>query len=252
LILLRCLYDGQVWTGLLCAGVVHVLEGDAFADPRPGPPLAPLEAVRLLPPVTPGKVVAIGRNFADHVAEFGNPPPQEPVLFLKPPSAVIGPYDPIVLPALSERVDHEAELAVVVGRRCRAVSEDEAMDYICGYTCANDVTARDHQRRDGQWARSKSFDTFCPLGPWIVTDIEPAGLELLGRVNGQERQRGRVGDFLFPIPLLIAHACAVMTLEPGDVLLTGTPAGVGPLHPGDVVEVEIPGIGLLRNPVVAA
>lgn len=250
MVLLRFLLAGQVHTGILQEGVVHAPEGD-FPDLHPGRPLAPLDKVRLLAPVTPGKVLAVGRNYAAHAAEFNNPLPPEPLLFLKPPSAVIGPGEPIVLPALSQQVDHEAELAVVIGRRCRRVRREEALSYVLGYTCANDVTARDLQRRDGQWTRAKGFDTFCPLGPWIVTDLEPTSLEVIGRVNGEVRQRGHTRDVLFPIPVLIEYAAAVMTLEPGDVILTGTPSGVGPLHAGDTVEVEVPGLGVLRNPVRA-
>lgn len=250
MVLLRFLLAGQAQTGILQEGAVHALEGD-FADPRPGRPLAPLDEVQLLAPVLPGKVLAVGRNYAAHAAEFNNPPPPEPLLFLKPPSAVIGPGESIVLPALSQQVDYEAELAVVIGRRCRRVRREEALSYVLGYTCANDVTARDLQRRDGQWARAKGFDTFCPLGPWIVTDLEPTSLEVIGRVNGEVRQRGHTRDLLFPIPVLIEYAAAVMTLEPGDVILTGTPSGVGPLHAGDTVEVEVPGLGVLRNPVRA-
>ncbi len=250
-ILLRYCHRKQVGYGLLLEGVVHSLEGDPLARPIPGRPVASLQEVELLAPVVPSKVLAVGRNYAAHAAEFDHPVPQEPLLFLKPPSAVIGPGAAIVLPPLPKRVDHEAELAVVIGRRCRGVGRGEALDYVLGYTCANDVTARDLQQRDGQWSRAKGFDTFCPLGPWIVTAVDPAGLEVLGRVNGEVRQRGHTGDLLFPVPVLIEYASAVMTLEPGDVLLTGTPAGVGPLRPGDIVEVEVPGVGLLRNPVVA-
>ncbi len=249
--LLRFLHQGRAGAGILREGIVHELEGDPFSSARAGRPIAPLEQVRLLPPVLPGKVLAVGRNYAEHAAELGNAPPPEPLLFLKPPSAVIGPGAPIVLPAFSQQVDHEAELAVVIGRRCRRVPPEQALDYVLGYTCANDVTARDLQRRDGQWARAKGFDTFCPLGPWIRTDLEAGDLEVIARVNGEVRQRGRTRDFLFPIPTLIAYAAAVMTLEPGDVLLTGTPAGVGPLRPGDTVEVEIENLGTLENPAIA-
>ena len=251
MVLLRCHYEGQVWEGLLQEGIVYAFEGDPFSVARPGRPIAPLDQVKLLPPVVPSKVLAIGRNYAAHAAEFDTPPPEEPLLFLKPPSAIVGPDVPIVMPALSQRVDYEAELAVVIGRRCRKVSPETASACVLGYTCANDVTARDLQRRDVQWTRGKGFDTFCPLGPWIVTDLDPADVEVVGRVNGEVRQRGRTSDLLFSIPQLIAYASAVMTLEPGDVLLTGTPAGVGPLQPGDIVEVEVWGIGVLRNPVVA-
>jgi 2-keto-4-pentenoate hydratase/2-oxohepta-3-ene-1,7-dioic acid hydratase in catechol pathway len=251
MILTRFSYKHLVGWGILQGGIVHALEGDLFGGPRAGRRIASLEQVRLLAPAAPTKIVAVGRNYAEHAAEFGNSPPPEPLLFLKPPSAVIAPGEAIVLPSLSRQVDHEAELAVVIGRRCRRVRREDALDYVLGYTCANDVTARDLQKRDGQWARAKGFDTFCPLGPWVVTGLDPAGLEVVGRVNGETRQHGYTRDFLFPLPVLIEYASAAMTLEPGDVLLTGTPAGVGPLHAGDTVEIEVSGIGVLGNPVVA-
>ena len=211
----------------------------------------PLADVRLLAPVLPSKVVAIGRNYADHVREMGNEPPAEPVIFLKPSTAVIGPRDPIAYPVqLSERVDFEGELAVVIGRLCREVPADRVPEVIFGYTCANDVTARDLQARDGQWARAKGFDTFCPLGPWIQTDLDPADLELTTIVNGEIRQNARTSQLLHGVTELVTYVSAVMTLLPGDVLLTGTPAGVGPLKEGDEVSVAIENIGTLTNGVV--
>jgi 2-keto-4-pentenoate hydratase/2-oxohepta-3-ene-1,7-dioic acid hydratase in catechol pathway len=211
----------------------------------------PLADVRLLAPVLPSKVVAIGKNYADHVAEMGGENPPEPVLFLKPSTAVIGPRDPIVYPAaLSERVDFEGELAVVIGRLCRQVPAARVPEVIFGYTCANDVTARDLQARDGQWDRAKGFDTFCPLGPWIETDADPADLELTTIVNGEIRQSTRTSLLLHDVTALVAFVSAVMTLLPGDVLLTGTPAGVGPLKDGDEVLVTIEGIGTLSNEVI--
>jgi len=211
----------------------------------------PLSDVRLLAPVLPSKVVAIGKNYADHVAEMGGEQPPEPVLFLKPSTAVIGPREPIVYPAaLSERVDFEGELAVVIGRLCRQVPPSRVPEVIFGYTCANDVTARDLQAKDGQWARAKGFDTFCPLGPWIETDTDPADLELTTVVNGEIRQYSRTSLLMHDVTALIAFVSSVMTLLPGDVLLTGTPAGVGPLKDGDEVSVTIEGIGTLSNEVV--
>jgi len=211
----------------------------------------PLADVRLLAPVLPSKVIAIGKNYADHVAEMGGERPPEPVLFLKPSTAVIGPREPIVYPAsLSERVDFEGELAVVIGRLCRQVPPSRVPDVIFGYTCANDVTARDLQARDGQWDRAKGFDTFCPLGPWIETDADPADLELTTVVNGEIRQSTRTSLLLHSVTALVTFVSAVMTLLPGDVLLTGTPAGVGPLKDGDEVSVTIEGIGMLTNEVV--
>lgn len=196
----------------------------------------------------PSKIVCVGRNYAEHAREFGNPVPAEPLLFLKPPSSLVGPGEPILLPPQSSRVEHEAEIAVVVGRRLRFVSPEEAEAGIGAIACANDVTARDLQKSDSQWARAKGFDTFCPVGP-SVAGLDWRSLEIIGRVNGQERQRGRSADMVFPIPELLAYISGVMTLEPGDLVLTGTPAGTSELHDGDVVEVEIPGVGILSNPV---
>jgi 2-keto-4-pentenoate hydratase/2-oxohepta-3-ene-1,7-dioic acid hydratase in catechol pathway len=211
----------------------------------------PVADVRLLAPVLPSKVVAIGKNYAAHAREMGGEPPAEPVIFLKPSTAVAGPVDPIVRPVqLSERVDYEGELAVVIGRLCRSVTEDRALDVVFGYTCANDVTARDLQSRDGQWARAKGFDTFCPLGPWIETELDPADLELTTTVNGEVRQRSRTSLLLHHVAELISYVTAVMTLLPGDVLLTGTPDGIGPLEKGDQVSVAIGGIGTLSNRVI--
>ncbi len=212
----------------------------------------PLADVRLLAPVLPSKVVAVGKNYAEHVREMGGEPPDEPVIFLKPSTAVVGPRDPIVYPAgLSERVDFEGELAVVIGRLCRDVPAARVPDVIFGYTCANDVTARDLQARDGQWDRAKGFDTFCPLGPWIETDLDPADLELTTIVNGEIRQNSRTSLLLHDVTELVTYVSAVMTLLPGDVLLTGTPAGVGPLKDGDEVSVSIEGVGTLSNGVVS-
>ncbi len=212
----------------------------------------PLADVRLLAPVLPSKVVAIGRNYAEHAAELGNEVPEDPIIFLKPSTAVVGPRDPIVYPSqVSERVDFEGELAVVIGRLCRQVPPERVPDVIFGYTCANDVTARDLQARDGQWARAKGFDTFCPLGPWIETDIDPADLELTTIVNGEIRQNSRTSLLLHDVTALITYVSAVMTLLPGDVLLTGTPAGVGALKDGDEVSVTIERIGTLTNGVTS-
>jgi 2-keto-4-pentenoate hydratase/2-oxohepta-3-ene-1,7-dioic acid hydratase in catechol pathway len=210
----------------------------------------PLPDVRLLAPVLPSKVVAVGKNYADHAREMGGEPPPEPVIFLKPSTSVVGPGDPVVYPAaLSERVDFEGELAVVIGRLCREVPPARVPEVIFGYTCANDVTARDLQSRDGQWARAKGFDTFCPLGPWIETEIDPSDLELTTMVNGEIRQDARTSLLLHDVTALVVYVTAVMTLLPGDVLLTGTPAGVGPLKDGDEVSVTIEGIGTLSNTV---
>jgi 2-keto-4-pentenoate hydratase/2-oxohepta-3-ene-1,7-dioic acid hydratase in catechol pathway len=201
--------------------------------------------------VLPSKVVAVGRNYADHAREMGAEPPSEPILFLKPSTAVVGHGDQIAYPVkLTQRVDYEGELAVIIGRLCREVPAAQAAEVIFGYTCANDVTARDLQARDGQWTRAKGFDTFCPLGPWIETDADPADLELTTVVNGELRQQARTSQMLYDVPALVEYVSTVMTLLPGDVLLTGTPAGVGPLEDGDEVSVTIETIGSLRNTVV--
>jgi 2-keto-4-pentenoate hydratase/2-oxohepta-3-ene-1,7-dioic acid hydratase in catechol pathway len=211
-----------------------------------------LDDVRLLAPVLPSKVIAVGENYADHAREMGGEPPAEPVLFLKPSTAVCGQGDPIQYPVtMTKRVDFEGELAIIIGRLCRDVPVSQAGEVIFGYTCANDVTARDLQERDGQWARAKGFDTFCPLGPWIETDVDPADLELVTSVNGEVRQRARTSQLLHGVAAVVAFASSVMTLLPGDVLLTGTPAGVGPLEDGDEVSVTIERIGTLTNPVAS-
>lgn len=201
---------------------------------------------------SPSKIVCVGRNYAEHARELGNAVPERPLLFFKPPSAIIGPGEPIVLPAASSQVEHEAEIGVVIGRRLRRASAGEAEEAIGGFTCVNDVTARDLQKTDGQWARAKGFDSFCPVGPAVVAGLDWGALEVIGRVNGQERQRGRTTEMIFSIPQLLAYISAIMTLEPGDLIATGTPAGVGRLAAGDIVEVEIPGVGILSNPVRSA
>ena len=211
----------------------------------------PVADVRLLAPVLPTKVVAIGKNYADHAREMGGEPPDEPVIFLKPSTSVIGPGDPVARPVkLSERVDFEGELAVVIGRLCRDVPPERVSEVIFGYTCANDVTARDLQAKDGQWARAKGFDTFCPLGPWIETGLDPSDLELTTTVNGEVKQHARTSQLLHDVTAVVCYVTSVMTLLPGDILLTGTPAGIGPLVYGDRVSVAIQGIGALTNPVV--
>jgi 2-keto-4-pentenoate hydratase/2-oxohepta-3-ene-1,7-dioic acid hydratase in catechol pathway len=248
--LIRYRLAREVSYGAVAEGTVYRLESDPWEDLRLGKVVASLEDAELLAPCQPSKIVAVGRNYAAHAEEHDAPVPSEPILFLKPPTTVIGPGAAIVYPEdLSRRVDHEAELAVVIGRRARHLRLGDAADFVLGYTCANDVTARDLQRRDGQWTRSKAFDTFCPLGPWIVTDLDISDLAIYCRVNGVLHQEGRTSEMLFPVDKLLAFISAVMTLEPGDVILTGTPAGVGPLWPGDQVEVEIEGIGTLGNEV---
>lgn len=210
-----------------------------------------VEDVRLLAPVIPrSKVVGIGRNYADHAAEMGGQVPEEPLMFLVPNTAVVGPDDPVVLPPQSAEVHYEGELAVVIGRMCKDVEPEDALGVVFGYTCANDVTARDLQRTDGQWARAKGFDTFCPLGPWVETDLDPAALGVVTRLDGEVVQDGTTSDMVHGVAALVSHASKAFTLLPGDVILTGTPAGVGPMTAGQRVEVEIEGIGVLANPVV--
>jgi 2-keto-4-pentenoate hydratase/2-oxohepta-3-ene-1,7-dioic acid hydratase in catechol pathway len=232
--------------------VVHELQGDPlYQAVVPTGVVTVLDDVRLLAPVIPrSKVVGIGKNYADHAAEMNSELPKEPLVFLKPNTSVVGPGDPIVLPRQSAEVHYEGELAVVISRICKDVPVEMAFDVVYGYTCANDVTARDLQRSDGQWARAKGFDTFCPLGPWIETELDPADLAISTRRDGERVQDGRTSDLVFDVATLIAHVSAAFTLLPGDVILTGTPAGVGPLQPGQRCEVEIEGIGTLTNPVV--
>jgi 2-keto-4-pentenoate hydratase/2-oxohepta-3-ene-1,7-dioic acid hydratase in catechol pathway len=243
-------------------GVVAGPEGDEVVAVLAGDPLyagmqvtgeqLPLLEVRLLAPVIPrSKVACIGRNYAAHAAELGNDVPEEPLVFLKPNTSVVGPLDPVVYPRQSIDVQFEGELAVVIGRICRDVPVDRVREVIFGYTVANDVTARDLQARDGQWTRAKGFDSFCPLGPWIETEFDPADVEVRTELNGEVKQLGRTSLMIFDVPSVIAYITSFMTLLPGDVVLTGTPAGVGPMQPGDDVSVTVEGIGTLMNKVVS-
>ena len=231
--------------------VVATVEGHPFGPFAFTGARHPLPSVRLLAPVLPSKVVCIGKNYADHAAEMGGEAPASPVVFLKPSTSVVGPGDAVQLPRDSTRVDHEGELAVVVGRLCRDVPPERALDVVLGYTCGNDVTARDHQQADGQWTRGKSHDTFCPLGPWVETELDVRDVAVQCRVDNELRQDGRTAQLLHDVPAVIAWVSAFMTLLPGDVILTGTPAGVGPLAAGQQVGVTVEGIGTLTNPVVA-
>ncbi|MFE7774717.1 fumarylacetoacetate hydrolase family protein [Streptomyces sp. NPDC057445] len=233
--------------------VLDIIKGIPYGDFELSGTKVPLSKVRLLPPVLPNKVVAIGRNYAEHAAELGNEVPEVPVAFFKPTTSVIGSGDAIEYPSFSDEVHHEAELAVVIGRMCREVPRERVKDVIFGYTCANDVTARDAQKREKQWARAKGFDTSCPLGPWVETDMDLAvagDLAIQCTVNGEQRQLGRTSDMIRSIEDLVVHITEAMTLLPGDVILTGTPAGVGPLNVGDEVAVTIEGIGTLTNKVI--
>jgi 2-keto-4-pentenoate hydratase/2-oxohepta-3-ene-1,7-dioic acid hydratase in catechol pathway len=207
-----------------------------------------LADVKLLAPVAPSKIVCVGRNYREHAAELGNKMPEEPLLFLKAPSAVIASGDEIVLPRASQQVEHEGELGVVIGRVAHKISDrEDPLSYVFGYTCVNDVTARDLQRKDVQFTRGKSFDTFCPVGPWIETDLDPNNATVQTRLNGEVKQKGNTADMAFPVAFLIRYISEIMTLYPGDLIATGTPAGVSRMNPGDTVEVEVTGIGILRN-----
>jgi 2-keto-4-pentenoate hydratase/2-oxohepta-3-ene-1,7-dioic acid hydratase in catechol pathway len=252
--LLRFRFGDRIATGVteLGSDTIRVLRGTFFEDPVPTGEEVPLDDVRLLAPVLPSKVVCVGKNYAAHAAEFGMTVPEEPLLFLKPSTAVIGPHDPIRMLPISRRVDYEGELAVVVGRLARNVKAERAGAHVLGYTCANDVTLRDLQKTDDQWARAKGFDGSCPLGPWIETDLDPTDVRVETRLNGEIRQAGQTSDLAFGVATLIEYITSFMTMLPGDVLLTGTPEGVGPLTPGDVVEVEVDGVGTLSNPVEGA
>jgi 2-keto-4-pentenoate hydratase/2-oxohepta-3-ene-1,7-dioic acid hydratase in catechol pathway len=241
---------GKTRFGALEGTTVVEYSGTPWSVFRRGRHRYPLKQVVLLAPVLPTKIVAIGLNYREHATEMGAPIPDEPRIFLKPTTAIIGPDDPIVLPPQSTRVEHEAELAVVVKKRCRNVPAERVRDYVLGYTCLNDVTARDIQARDRGPTRAKAFDTFCPLGPCIATDIEPNAVTVEAFVNGIVRQSGSTKDFVFPVDDIVARIAEVMTLLPGDVIATGTPAGVGPLTAGDRVEIRIDGVGSLKNPVV--
>ena len=247
----RCRIGGTNRYGVIEGERVHLLAGEPYAAIERSGETAALSEVELLAPCEPSKIVAVGINYAAHAPEFGLAVPGEPLLFLKPPSAVIGPGAAIMLPPMSQQVEYEGELAVVVGRRTKAVDEDEALAAVFGYTCINDVTARDLQKRDVQFTRAKGFDTFAPLGPWIETDLDPADLGLATTVNGARRQEARTSLMVRAVPALVSFISQVMTLNPGDVIATGTPAGVGPLAPGDTVTVTIEGIGTLANRVAA-
>jgi 2-keto-4-pentenoate hydratase/2-oxohepta-3-ene-1,7-dioic acid hydratase in catechol pathway len=226
-------------------------DGDVEGLPSRRMDRIPLAQASLLPPVEPSKIVCVGRNYREHAAELGNEVPQEPLLFFKPPSSLLPPGGTILRPKVSERTDYEGELGVVIARRCHLLAEsDDVRSYILGYTCINDFTARDLQNKDGQWTRAKGFDTFCPVGPVVADGIDPwAGVQVETRVNGDVRQSGNTQDFIFSLDVIIRYISQIMTLEPGDLIATGTPKGVGPVAAGDVIEVSIEGVGQLRNPV---
>jgi len=245
-------FHPQPRAGIIEGDFVLEIEGDLWGSRKRTGQKWPLSEIRFLPPSTPSKIVCVGRNYAEHAKELGNEPPKEPLIFLKPPSSVIAPGDPIVLPPISQRVDHEGELAVIIGRRCFNLAPGESAEpYVAGYTCLNDVTARDLQKRDGQWTRSKGFDTFCPFGPVIETEIDFASAVLETHVNKVKKQSSPLSEMIFSVDVIIRWIAQVMTLEPGDVIATGTPAGISPLAAGDIVEVSVTGIGTLLNTVIA-
>jgi len=249
--LVRFQVQGKTSFGVLNGDEVTELEGAFSVSVRPLAPRHILSEVKLLSPCTPSKVVCVGLNYRDHAREMGFPIPETPVLFLKPPSSVIGPGDVIFYPPMCGRLDYEGELGVVIKDRVGRIAPDESCDHILGYTCVNDVTARDLQKKDGQWTRAKSFDTFCPVGPWIETELDPGDLLVESYLNGERRQSSRTSQFVFSVPALVSFISHIMTLWPGDLIITGTPAGIGPMQPGDNIEVRIGGIGSLTNSVVA-
>jgi len=243
----RFLHKGKERFGIVEGDHIQAAEGEIFGALHPTRQGYPLEEIKILPPVMPSKIVAIGLNYKDHAAEVKFELPEEPLIFLKPGSAVIGHMDPIIYPAMSKRVDFEGELGIVIGKEARGVSEDRADEFILGYTCFNDVTARDLQGKDGQWTRAKGFDTFAPLGPWIETEIDTARLKLETFLNGERKQSSDTSHLIFPPRRLVSFISRIMTLYPGDCIATGTPSGIGPMRVGDTVEVRIEGIGSLVN-----
>lgn len=241
--------NGVAHHGILEGGLIRVIKGDSFGTTPQTESQLNVKDIKILPPVTPSKIIAVGLNYTDHAKELNMPIPTEPLIFLKPPSSVIGPYDTIYYPGEAERVDYEAEMAIVIRKRARNVPYKEANAYIFGYTCLNDVTARDIQKKDGQWTRAKSFDTFCPIGPYVESDIDISSLKIESFVNKNLKQSSDTSKMIFDCKRLVEFVSGIMTLEPGDIIATGTPAGVGPLKVGDEVEVRIEKLGSLINPV---
>lgn len=233
----------------LSCPIIDAIKTSEIAKFLKDQPITNLSDIKILPPVKPSKVVCVGLNYRDHALELGMEIPQEPVLFIKPPTTVIGTLDPIIYPKSSKQVDYEAELAVVISKKAHQIDEKEAKEYIGGYTALNDVTARDLQQKDGQWTRAKSFDTFCPLGPWIDTEINPSNLDISLKLNNEVKQDSNTKNMIFPPEELVSFISNIMTLHPGDVIATGTPPGVGPMKVGDVAEVSVEGIGILKNEV---
>ncbi len=250
--ILRFNYQTKIYWGILKESSVRVLADSPFAGIRFSRKLIPFSKIKILSPAQPSKIVLAGLNYRDHARELGLSIPREPVIFLKPPTTVIAGNEKIIYPLGVKRLDYEAELALVVKKKARNINPEKVKDYILGYTCLNDVTARDLQKKDIQWTRSKSFDTFCPLGPWIETELDPKNLRIKCRLNDLLKQDSSTGNFIFPVDYLVSYISRIMTLLPGDIISTGTPPGVGPMRPGDKVEVEIEGIGKLCNQVIAS
>jgi len=246
----RYVLHGETRWGVLDDEHIEPLDGSPLEGPAATGARITLSSVQLLPPCLPSKILGVGTNYRAHAQEMGKPIPDEPLLFMKPPSALVGHGQPIVRPAGSWRVDFEGELAVIMGRRARRVREAEALDHVFGFTVCNDVTVRDLQKKDGQFTRAKGFDSFCPVGPWVTVGLDPSNLRVRTWQNGALKQDSTTGDLIFSVARVIEVASRVMTLEPGDVITTGTPSGVGPIAPGDVIEIEVEGIGRLSNPVV--
>jgi 2-keto-4-pentenoate hydratase/2-oxohepta-3-ene-1,7-dioic acid hydratase in catechol pathway len=250
--IVRYLSDGEsaAW-GVLEGHDVLSSTGTPFVDLKAGEVVGSVDDVRLLAPAAPTKIICVGRNYQQHAAEFGNPVPEQPLLFMKPPSAIVGPWEDVVYPELSQRVDPEGELVIVIGSSAHRIRRDESWSVVGGYTCGNDVTARDIQKSDGQWTRGKGFHTFCPLGPWVETDYDPSDVRVTCTVNGETRQDGRTRDLIFDIPYLIEYIARFTRLEVGDVIMTGTPEGVAPIRVGDTMTVAVERLGSLTNRVVA-
>ncbi|MGE5631306.1 MAG: fumarylacetoacetate hydrolase family protein [Caulobacteraceae bacterium] len=242
--------NGAVSYGVIEGNIVRRIDGDIFKEHKITEERFPLEAVKLLAPCQPSKIVAVGINYRDHATEMEHTLPEDPIIFIKPATAVIGPEDKVIRPAMSERVDYEAELGLVIGKTVRNVEPGDALKYVFGATCLNDVTARDLQTKDGQWTRAKSFDTFAPIGPCIVTDVDYNNINIELALNGEIKQKSNTSYFITNAQKIVSYISKVMTLNPGDVIATGTPSGVGPMSGGDVVEVRLEGIGILRNYIV--
>jgi 2-keto-4-pentenoate hydratase/2-oxohepta-3-ene-1,7-dioic acid hydratase in catechol pathway len=247
--IVRYMKDSGICYGIVKGAIIYELEGDVFSQYQLTGSELPLEELKILAPCQPTKIVALGLNYRSHAEELKMKLPEDPLLFLKPSTSVIGPDENIVYPVMSRRVDYEAELGVVIGKEAKGVSEDKAEEYILGYTCFNDVTARDLQGKDKQFTRSKGFDTFAPMGPWIETEIDPSNLKVESYLNGELKQSGTTADLVFPAFQLVSFISKVMTLLPGDVIATGTPAGIGPMQVGDTIDILVEGIGTLRNRV---